>query len=242
MSFRVQIDQFVGPLDLMLHLIREQQMSIFDFDIDVLTDQYLAYINEMEDLQLEIESEYLVELATLIEYKSKKLLPKEETILDGEYEADPKERLIQRLLEYQQYKEITEQLSDFYHQRNLQMAKPISMEVDHWMKKDDSTLPIDGNAYDLVKAMYKVLRRMKLSKPIETKFTQKEISVDDRILQLKARLKDLDGTFTFETLLEDCNENLHLAIVTFLAVLDLSRLQILTFFVDSNETIWFKRG
>lgn len=242
MSFRVQIDQFVGPLDLMLHLIREQQMSIFDFDIDVLTDQYLAYINEMEDLQLEIESEYLVELATLIEYKSKKLLPKEETILDGEYEADPKERLIQRLLEYQQYKEITEQLSDFYHQRNLQMAKPISMEVDHWMKKDDSTLPIDGNAYDLVKAMYKVLRRMKLSNPIETKFTQKEISVDDRILQLKARLKDLDGTFTFETLLEDCNENLHLAIVTFLAVLDLSRLQILTFFVDSNETIWFKRG
>lgn len=242
MSFRVQIDQFVGPLDLMLHLIREQQMSIFDFDIDVLTDQYLAYINEMEDLQLEIESEYLVELATLIEYKSKKLLPKEETILDGEYEADPKERLIQRLLEYQQYKEITEQLSDFYHQRNLQMAKPISMEVDHWMKKDDSTLPIDGNAYDLVKAMYKVLRRMKLSKPIETKFTQKEISVDDRILQLKARLKDLDETFTFETLLEDCNENLHLAIVTFLAVLDLSRLQILTFFVDSNETIWFKRG
>ncbi|RRC93186.1 chromosome segregation protein ScpA [Erysipelotrichaceae bacterium OH741_COT-311] len=242
MSFRVQIDQFVGPLDLMLHLIREQQMSIFDFDIDVLTDQYLAYINEMEDLQLEIESEYLVELATLIEYKSKKLLPKEETILDGEYEADPKERLIQRLLEYQQYKEITEQLSDFYHQRNLQMAKPISMEVDHWIKKDDSTLPIDGNAYDLVKAMYKVLRRMKLSKPIETKFTQKEISVDDRILQLKARLKDLDETFTFETLLEDCNENLHLAIVTFLAVLDLSRLQILTFFVDSNETIWFKRG
>ncbi|MDO4701743.1 MAG: segregation/condensation protein A [Erysipelotrichaceae bacterium] len=242
MSFRVQIDQFVGPLDLMLHLIREQQMSIFDFDIDVLTDQYLAYINEMEDLQLEIESEYLVELATLIEYKSKKLLPKEETDLDGEYEVDPKERLIQRLLEYQQYKEITEQLSDFYHQRNLQMAKPISMEVDHWMKKDDSTLPIDGNAYDLVKAMYKVLRRMQLSKPIETKFTQKEISVDDRILQLKARLKDLGETFTFETLLEDCNENLHLAIVTFLAVLDLSRLQILTFYVDSNETIWFKRG
>lgn len=241
MAFTVNINQFEGPLDLMLHLIREQEMDIFDLDINILTEQYLLYINQMEDLKLEIESEYLVELATLIEYKSKKLLPKEDNKLDGEYEEDPKNRLIQRLLEYQQFKEISSTLQQAYAERSQQLTKPISIEIDEWAKNDVDNQVIDGNPYELVKAMNKVLRRLQLSKPIETKFTQKEISVDDRILQIKARLMSLPETFKFEKLLEDCTE-LHLAIVTFLAVLDLSRLHILYFTIDENETIWFKRG
>jgi chromatin segregation and condensation protein Rec8/ScpA/Scc1 (kleisin family) len=87
MGFEVETLKFEGPLDLMLHLIHEQQLDIFDLDMEVLTDQYLAYIHAMEDLQLEVESEYLVELATLIEYKSKKLLPKRDDEIDDDYEA-----------------------------------------------------------------------------------------------------------------------------------------------------------
>ena len=103
MSFLANIEQFEGPLDLMLHLIKEQELDIFDLDLDILTKQYLLYIEEMENLELEVESEYLVELATLVEYKSKKLLPKDESKIEDEYEEDPKERLFRRLLEYQKY-------------------------------------------------------------------------------------------------------------------------------------------
>ena len=86
MNFKITIEQFEGPLDLMLHLIKENKLDLFDLDISVLTDQYLAYLDQMQELHLEIASEYLVELATLIEYKSKKLLPKDQSQLDEEYE------------------------------------------------------------------------------------------------------------------------------------------------------------
>lgn len=241
MTFTVAISQFEGPLDLMLHLIKEQELDLFDLDISVLTEQYLNYLKQMESLHLEVASEYLLELATLIEYKSKKILPKDETILDDEYEEDPKDRLVRRLLEYQQYKEVTEQLNDLYHQRMLQMSKPISIEVDEWSKPKEDNEPIDGSPYDLVKAMNKCLRRLQLSKPIETKFTAKEMSMEERSLQIKARLRDLPETFPFETLLEDC-EDIQMMIVTFLSVLDLARLHTLVFTIDDNDTIWFKRG
>ena len=104
MAFAVETVKFEGPLDLMLHLIREQQLDIFDLDMDILTDQYIEYIHKMERLEIDIESQYLVELATLIEYKSKKLLPKPSEEIESEYEEDPKERLIRRLIEYQKFK------------------------------------------------------------------------------------------------------------------------------------------
>ena len=75
MAFTVTIDQFEGPLDLMLHLIKDNKLDLFELDMDLLTDQYLHYLNAMESMHLEIASEYLAELAGLIEYKSKKLLP-----------------------------------------------------------------------------------------------------------------------------------------------------------------------
>ena len=122
MSFLANIEQFEGPLDLMLHLIKEQELDIFDLDLDILTKQYLLYIEEMENLELEVESEYLVELATLVEYKSKKLLPKDESKIEDEYEEDPKERLVRRLLEYQKYKEVSKTLYDAYSDRSFQLS------------------------------------------------------------------------------------------------------------------------
>lgn len=240
-AFTVTIQQFEGPLDLMLHLIKEQELDLFDLDISTLTEQYLYYLNQMEQMHLEIESEYLVELATLIEYKSRKLLPKENAELSDEYEEDPKDRLVRRLIEYQQFKEITEKLNENYLERKLQLTKPISLEVEQWANQADENVPIQGTPYELVKAMIKCMRRLQLSKPIETKFTQKELSVEDRILQIRARLITLPPKFTFENLLEDCKD-LHTSIVTFLSVLELAKNKVLFFTVDENETIWFKRG
>lgn len=241
MSFTVAIDQFEGPLALMLHLIKEQELDLFNLDISRLTDQYLLYLNQMESMHLEVESEYLVELATLIEYKSKKILPKEEAFLDDEYEEDPKDRLVRRLLEYQQFKEISEQLNDLYHQRMIQVSKPISIEVEEWTKTKLEEIPWEGTPYDLAKAMEKCLRRVQLSKPLETKFTTREISMEDRSLQIRSRLTTLPETFSFETLIDDC-EDMPMVIATFLAILDLARHHTLVFTVDEKERIWFKRG
>ena len=240
MAFEVETLKFEGPLDLMLHLIREQELDIFDLDMDVLTDQYINYLHQMEDLHIDVESEYLVELATLIEYKSKKLLPKPAEELEDEYEEDPKDRLVRRLLEYQRYKEISKTLYDSYLERQDQMAKPISLDdVKKSSVSDD--IKLEGDPYDLMKAMNRVLRRIQLSKPIETKFTQKELSTEDRILQIKARLINLPETFSFETLVDDCRE-IHEYIVTFLAILDMAKNHELVFTVDDDETIWFARG
>ena len=240
MSFQVNTQQFEGPLVLMLHLIKEHELDLFDLDISVLADQYLSYLNQMEHLHLEVESEYLVELATLIEYKSRKLLPKDDSKLEAEYEEDPKERLVRRLIEYQQFKEVSSALNELHQERQLHLTRPLSNESDQWVQME-SDEKLEGNPYDLVKAMMKCLRRAQLSKPIETRYTKKELSVDDRKMQITARLRTLPKTFTFENLLEDCT-SLHESIVTFLAVLELAKNHILVFSVDESETIWFERG
>lgn len=240
MSFTVETTKFDGPLDLMLHLIKEQQLDIFDLDMEVLTDQYINYLQTMEKLELEIESEYLVELATLIEYKSKKLLPKKTEELEDDYEEDPKERIVRRLLEYQKYKEVSNELLEAFNQRQEQFAKPLSIDsINTNNLVDDQKL--EGNPYDLLKAMTRVLRRMELSKPIETKLTAKEISTEDRILEIKSRLSALPKTFNFENLVSDCH-NVHEVIVTFLAILDMAKDHYLVFSTDDNDEIWFRRG
>lgn len=240
-EFKVTIEKFDGPLDLMLHLIKEKQMDLMDLDMNELTDQYIAYLNSMQQLHLEIAGEYLAELATLIEYKSKKMIPGNKEELEDEYEEDPKERLVRRLLEYQQYKEISESLNTLFEERQMMMGRPLSTEVDQWMKHSDEELKIEGNPYDLMKAMKRILMRMQLSKPIEARYTVKEISMEDRQIEVRAKLDHLPETFRFEALLDDVHEP-QMFIATFLAVLDLARQHKLFFTVDEQEVIWFRRG
>ena len=239
MGFEVETLKFEGPLDLMLHLIHEQQLDIFDLDMSALTDQYINYLHQMEELHLEVESEYLVELSTLIEYKSKKLLPKKADEPDDDFE-DPKDKLVRRLLEYQKYKEVTKTLYDSFVERQDQLAKPVSFDEIVKMNNDEEQ-KIEGDPYDLLKAMNKVLRRLQLSRPLDIKFTQKELSPEDRILEIKARLKDLPETFSFDTLIEDC-DNIHEYVITFIAILDMAKDHYLTFTIDDNDNIWFSRG
>ena len=237
-EFKVTIENFDGPLDLMLHLIKEKELDLFDLDVNELTDQYISYLNAMSDLHLEIASEYLVELAELIEYKSKKLLPRDTSEL--ETEEDPKDRLVRRLLEYQQFKEVSVQLNVLFEERQLLMTKPQSLEAEQWMKNTDD-LHYEGNPYELMRAMRKCLMRLQLSKPIETRYTAREISMEDRELEIRAKLDRLPKTFKFENLLEDC-QDVPMFIATFLAVLDLARQHILNFTIDSDDTIWFSKG
>ena len=107
MQYKVTIENFDGPLDLLLHLIKEQDIDIYDIKIEEITEQYLDYIRAMKELNLSVASEYLVMATELIEMKSKMLLPKKVIETEDDYEEDPREVLIERLLAYKKYKEVT---------------------------------------------------------------------------------------------------------------------------------------
>ena len=241
MKFTVTIDQFEGPLDLMLHLIKENKLDLFDLDMNVLTTQYIEFIHQMKDLHLEIASEYLSELASLIEYKSKKLLPREEVQVEEEYEEDQRTKLVARLVEYQKYKEISEKLRIDYENRQKHFTRPVSPLVEQWSIPIESDTLENQSPYELLKAMNRVLQRMILLKPYETKVTIKELSVEERLEQIKERLKDSNNTISFETLCDDCS-SLHMVIVTFLSILDLIHQKWLDFTINSEDHIYVKRG
>lgn len=241
MKFTVTIDQFEGPLDLMLHLIKENKLDLFDLDMNVLTTQYIEFIHQMKDLHLEIASEYLSELASLIEYKSKKLLPREEVQVEEEYEEDHRTKLVARLVEYQKYKEISEKLRIDYENRQKHFTRPVSPLVEQWSIPIESDTLENQSPYELLKAMNRVLQRMILLKPYETKVTIKELSVEERLEQIKERLKDSNDMILFETLCDDCS-SLHMVIVTFLSILDLIHQKWLDFTIDSEDHIYVKRG
>lgn len=240
MHFSVAISDFEGPLDLMYHLIKENKLDLFDLDMDVLSEQYLAYLNQMEEMHLDIASEFLTELAGLLEYKSKKLLPKEKVEIEEEYEEDHRDKLVKRLLEYQRYKEASESLKPLYEERQLSYTKPLSNETQQWisMVKEEK---LSGSPYDLMKAMNKVLRRLALNHPLETKMTVKELSVDERREQIEERLDGFKGTMSFTELCSDCISK-HMVIVTFMAILDMIKFQIISYIIDEEEEIWIVKG
>lgn len=238
MAFEIKIDQFEGPLDLMLHLIKENKLDLLDLDMNILCEQYLNYLNAMESMHLEVASEFLSELAGLIEYKSKKMLPKEKVEISEEYEEDQREKLVRRLLEYQRFKNISQEFSKKYEERQRQMSKPMSEKTSEWIVQNEEN--ISGNPYDLIKAMNRLLRRKSLETIHETTVQVYEISTEERLEQIKRRFLTIEDKIDFEILCDDCT-SVHMVIVSFLAVLDMIRSGDLNFYVD-EERIWLMKG
>ena len=220
-EFIVTIDQFQGPLDLMLHLIKEKKLDLFNLNLSILTDQYVAYIRTMDQMNLEIASEYLTEMASLLEYKSKRLLPKDKSELEDNYEEDTREKLVKRLIEYQKFKEVSEQLQKRGEERSQQYVKPESNIANQWRKElSTEVFSNDGNMSELLKAMNQCIRRYQIMQPLPVQIAHKEISAEERATQLKQIMAGLPDTFYLEDLCADCAD-VYLVIVTFLAVLDM---------------------
>jgi segregation and condensation protein A len=229
--FEISIDQFSGPLDLMLFLIKEKKLDLFNLDIAELTMQYQHYITSMQQMNLEIASEYLSELAGLIEYKSKKLLPRDKSMLDADYKEDPKESLVRRLLEYQAFKDITSNLESRYQMRQQFLSKPLSR------KEVEDVMPdmlVEGSSYDLIRAMKKVMVRISLQQPFETKIAARELSVDQRIDMLRRMINRFPSSFALEECFADCPD-IQLVLITFLAVLDMIRIGELLYTVEGEQ-------
>lgn len=238
--FQVNLDQFEGPLDLMLHLIKEKKLDLFNLEVDVLIDQYIEYIHALDETQLEIASEYLVELASLIEYKSKKCLPVSDPILDvSNYEKDTKDELVRRLIEYQKFKDVSQRLQTRYDERQLQMDKPA--DLSYLNDIDDKYHYYESDVYELIKAMEKCIARFHLSHPSQVQFTKSEISLDERMLQILQMITEDKLIYDFEEFIKDAS-SLNLFIVSFLAILELIRKGILAIDTVSDERITFKLG
>lgn len=216
MEYQVTVDQFTGPLDLLLHLIKEHDMDLLDLDVSAVCDQYLAYIQTMDPSLLEAVSEYLVMAAWLIEMKSKLLLPKPEIDEEDDYEAERK-RMIERLIEKNRINGILEAFEASYDKRQTMHSK-IPSALEEYLPSGEETIPEGMEVYDLIKAMQRVMQRRALLQPLESKIARVEISIDERTEQIRNYfLRHKDKTVDFEDLFDEGDR--YFAIVTFLSIL-----------------------
>lgn len=225
--YDVTIDNFSGPMDLLLHLIKESKMDIMNIKLEIIIDEYLEYIKKMDEMNLDIASSYLVMAAELLEIKSKMLLPNEE---EDNLEEDPKEKLINRLILYQQYKDQIESFKELESARGEYYTK-IPSDLSDYQTDEKKAMISDVTLDDLVKAFEKFLERVDFEKPIHTKVTKKELSVEDRIISIKNRFKKhkkIDFFDLFEV------KSKEYVVVTFLAVLEMAKKHELFIYQDKN--------
>lgn len=217
MEYTVTINDFEGPMDLLLHLVKENNIDIMELNVESITDQYLNYIKQAEELNLDIASEYLTLAAELIEIKSISLLPKK-VVLEDDYEEDPREKLIQRLIEYQKYKEVTNQFKVLEEERKHFYSKSPSnlkeFQDNTEMNYGDLSLDI------LMQAFQKFLERKAEEKPLNTKITKKEYSISARSKEIKDILKRKKKV-QFEELFEIVTKDY--VVVTFLSILSMAK-------------------
>ncbi|ABO67568.1 segregation/condensation protein A [Geobacillus thermodenitrificans] len=223
LPYSVKIEAFEGPLDLLLHLINRYEIDIYDIPVAQITEQYMAYIHAMQELELDIASEYLVMAATLLAIKSKMLLPAPEEEDDGDMEFDeaddPREELMQRLLEYKKFKEAARELKRREEERALLFTKPPSDLSAYADEK--KAAPLDVNVYDMLGALSKLLRRKKLQKPMRTKITRQDISVEKRMAEILHELRQTNERKNFYELFPSYDRSY--IVVTFLAILELMK-------------------
>ena len=216
MELDFKIQDFEGPLDLLLHLIKESKMDIMNIQIEEITKQYVDFIHQSEKMNLEVSSEYLVLASELIEIKSKMLLPRNTE--EDEEEEDPREELVNRLLEYQAYKDITRVL-----QEKELLRKDIYTKIPeniHQYVEEDHEIHADVTLDDLVKALQQYYQRKEESKPLNTKVTVNEISVSSRRHEIKNLLKTKKRLSFYELFPIASKEYI---VATFLAILEMAK-------------------
>ena len=224
-AFPVKLSNFEGPLDLLLHLIKKNELNVHDIPIAIITAQYLAAIELLQELDLDVAGEFLVLAATLIHIKSKMLLPRPETAagVDGEAE-DPRDALVRRLLEHQKFKAAAGLLHEREQLRAAQWLRPDGRVAE--MSGDDYEPEIEVDLFSLLTAFQAVVERAKLRPRVL--LPPEQISIETRIEQLLARLSETQAC-GFEDLFADIQDRSGL-IVSFLALLEMIRLKLVRVF------------
>ena len=225
----VHLDNFEGPLDLLIHLIRKNEVNVYDIPIALITRQYLDTIQLMQELNLDVAGEFLVMAATLIHIKSKMLLPRPDTAagVDGELE-DPRDALVRRLLEHQKFKAAAELLHEREQLRAAQWQRPDERVAQ--IAGDEYEPEIEVDLYSLLTAFQAVVQRAK-QRP-KVMLPPEQVPVEVRIEQLLARLSEHEA-YGFDELFSDVDDRAGL-IVTFLALLEMIRLKLVRVFQSGS--------
>jgi segregation and condensation protein A len=226
MGIPVKLQAFEGPLDLLLHLIDKNKVNIYDIPIVEITKQYLEYIQQMEKEDLNIMSEFLVMAATLISIKSKMLLPRE--INEAGEEEDPRQELVEKLIEYKMYKYMSYELKDRQvdAEKALFKTPTIPKEVQEYSEPVDINELLDGLTLSKLHSIFKSIIRKQENKidPIRSQFgkiEKEEVSLSDKIDYIKQYACE-HPRFSFRKLLEEQCSKMEI-IVTFLGVLELMK-------------------
>ena len=229
MAISVKLEVFEGPLDLLLHLIDKNKVNIYDIPIVMITEQYMEYIRLIDNKNMDVMSEFLVMAATLLNIKSKMLLPKEEKIEEDVEEEDPRAELVQRLLEYRMYKYISEELKDkqFDASKVLYKEATIPPEIADYKEEVDISELLSDLTLAKLHTIFKSVIKKQENKidPIRSKFgriEREEVSLSDKIKYIDnygAKYK----RFSFRKLLEAQYDKMDL-IVTFLGILELIKM------------------
>lgn len=226
MVYDIKIHSFEGPLDLLLHLINKAEVDIYDIPIAQITGQYMEYLYYMQQLQLDVASEFLVMASTLLSIKSKMLLPRKEDIEldmpdDMEYEEiDPREELVQRLLEYKKYKEVAGVLREREAERSKVYTRPAE-DLSPYMQEEENPVA-DVSLYDLVDALQKVMTRVKDDDQPMARIERDEISVKDRMGEIMDLIQVAGGTIRFTQIFAGPITRVEV-VTTFLALLELMK-------------------
>ena len=224
----VEVNNFNGPLDLLLHLIRSNKMDIYDIDIELITKEYIDYINNNKNLTIDACSEYLVMASELIHLKSKLLLHRDDEDNDDEYEINTEDELRERLLEYQKIKDMAGDFRVLEEKRSYVYTKLPSNLSEF---RNETKLSTNSTLNDLLNAFEEFLKRQKLQEPKTTTVTKKEISLESRSIMIKNIIKDR-GKINFLDLFDDISKPY--VIVTFLSILDLSKKREIVITQDKN--------
>lgn len=219
MNYKISINDFEGPLDLLLHLVKETKMDIYEVNISLIIKEYLDYINELQDLNIDIASEFLVMAAELVHLKSKMLIniKEEENDLD-EFSITSEEDLKNKLIEYEKFKSMSEVFKSLESNRfEVHTKDPENLKDLTDMKiQNDGTVTVE----DLMNAFMSFQERLQYAKPVNTRITKKELSIHDRINNIRNILKEkkkIEFTELFDVLTKEY------IVITFLSILDMSK-------------------
>lgn len=219
LPYQVRIENFEGPLDLLLHLIKKNEINIYDIPVAIIAQQYLQYLEAMEELNLNVAGDFLVMAATLLQIKSKMLLPADETAEDDDEGPDPREELVRRLLEYKAFKEAARQLDD----QEKVWREIFWREQAPPSEEDEEDLPLENvSLFDLVDALKEVLERNPGTRLIE--IVPDNLTVRERMNLILETLEGKDSV-SFAALFEGSGHRM-VVVVTFLALLELMRLRV----------------
>ena len=222
-AYTVTLARFTGPLDLLIHLIRKNEVNIYDIPISLITAQYLEYLQLIEELNLDVAGDFIVMAATLIHIKSRMLLPRPDTSQE-DAEEDPRGLLVNRLLEYQKFKAAASLLHERETLRSAQWQRPDQRIAD--LAGEDYETEIEVDLFSLMAAFKTVLDRARQRPKVAIPGAQ--ISIEERMEQLLARLSETDAC-GFEDLFADAHSRQDL-IVTFLALLEMIRMALVRVF------------